>query len=95
MTGFRDIEIKAERRLCKVNGKLGYFHCWEHYSRPVEADITIGGRPAGVISFVRGLVEFPEGMGYASPADIKFCDEENAMLCMMDKHEKENNHAEN
>ena len=40
-----------EPRLCRVNGKVGYFHCWEHYSN-------------GDISYVHAIVEFPEGMGY-------------------------------
>lgn len=25
------ITIQPERRLCEVDGKLGYFHCWESY----------------------------------------------------------------
>lgn len=77
---FSDITVKQERRLCVVNGKMGYFHCWEHYSRPVEPSPMIGGAPGGVISFVRAIVEFPEGIGYVDPKDLKFCDEENAYL---------------
>ena len=30
-------EIKWETRLCEVNGELGYFHCWEHWSNVVTA----------------------------------------------------------
>ena len=48
------------------------------------------GVPEGIISFVRGIVEFPEGVGYANPADIKFCDDEHAYLCAMAKHHEEN-----
>ena len=77
---FSDITVKQERRLCEVNGKMGYFHCWEHYSRPVEPSPMIGGAPGGVISFVRAIVEFPEGIGYVDPKDLKFCDEENVYL---------------
>lgn len=77
---FSDITVKQERRLCVVNGKMGYFHCWEHYSRPVEPSPMIGGTPGGVISFVRAIVEFPEGIGYVDPKDLKFCDEENVYL---------------
>lgn len=29
MAGF-NCEIKWATRLCEVDGKLGYFHCWEH-----------------------------------------------------------------
>lgn len=25
-------EIRWETRLCEVDGELGYFHCWEHWS---------------------------------------------------------------
>lgn len=77
MASLSDITIKRELRLCRINGKVGYLHCWEHYSN-------------GAISYVRALVEFPEGMGYADPKDIKFCDETHADLCAMDKFEKEN-----
>lgn len=77
---FSDITVKQERRLCVVNGRMGYFHCWEHYSRPVEPSPMIGGAPGGVISFVRAIVEFPEGIGYVDPKDLKFCDEENVYL---------------
>lgn len=81
MASLSDITIKRELRLCRVNGKVGYFHCWEHYSN-------------GAISYVRALVEFPEGMGYADPKDLKFCDETHADLYAMDKFEKENKDAE-
>jgi hypothetical protein len=82
-----DITVKQERRLCVVNGKMGYFHCWEHYSRPVEPSPMIGGAPGGVISFVRAIVEFPEGIGYVDPKDLKFRDEENVYLHRLQKIE--------
>lgn len=83
LMAFSDITVKQERRLCEVNGKIGYFHCWEHYSRPVEPSPMIGGAPGGVISFVRAIVEFPEGIGYVDPKDLKFRDEENSSLKMI------------
>ena len=95
MASFKNIEITQERRLCTINGKLGYFHCWEHYSKPVEASLLMGGAPEGILSFVRGIVEFPEGIGYANPADIKFCDYEHAYLCAMAKHREEMKKSEN
>lgn len=82
MASLSDITVKKELRLCHVNGKVGYFYCWEHYLN-------------GAISYVRALVEFTEGMGYADPKDVKFCDETHAFLCAQDKFEKENSHAEN
>ena len=77
MASLSDITVKRELRLCHVNGKVGYFHGWEHYSN-------------GGISYMRAIVEFPEGMGYVDPKDLKFCDETHADLCAMDKFEKGN-----
>lgn len=84
-----DITAKFERRLCKVNNELGYFHCWEHFSKPVPAGLTIGSSPAGVISYVSGIVEFDDGVRRVDPTAIKFCDEEHANLCVQNKYEKE------
>lgn len=77
MASLSDITVKRELRLCHVNGKVGYFHGWEHYSN-------------GTIGYMRAIVEFPEGIGYVDPKDLKFCDETHADLCAMDKFEKEN-----
>lgn len=85
-TGF---VIRHELRLCKVNNELGYFHCWEHYSNPVPAGLTIGSPPAGVISYVSGIVEFDDGIRRVDPTAIKFCDEEHSNLCALNKYEKE------
>lgn len=30
-------EIRWETRLCEVDGELGYFHCWEHWSNVIDA----------------------------------------------------------
>ena len=84
-----DITAKFERRLCKVKDELGYFHCWEHYSEPVPAGLTIGSPPAGVISYVKGIVEFEDGVRCVDPTEIEFCDEEHATLCALNKHQKE------
>lgn len=84
-----DFTLKYERRLCKVNHELGYFHCWEHYSNPVPAGLTIGSPPAGVISYVSGIVEFEDDIRRVDPTEIKFCDEEHASLCTLNKYEKE------
>ena len=84
-----DITAKCERRLCKVNNELGYFHCWEHYSNPVPAGLTIGSPPADVISYVSGIVEFEDGVRHVDPTEIKFCDEEHATLCAFNKRQKE------
>lgn len=84
-----DFTLKYERRLCKVKSELGYFHCWEHFSKPVPAGLTIGSPPAGVIRYVLGIVEFEDGIRRVDPTEIKFCDEEHTNLCALNKYEKE------
>ena len=81
--------IRNELRLCKVHGELGYFHCWEHFSQPVPAGATVGSPPAGVVSYVSGIVEFDEGIRRVDPVSIQFCDETHATLSSWNKHEKE------
>lgn len=77
-----DIVIKPELRLCEVNGKLGYFHCWEQYSTVVP---SIGSLPGGQESNVFGIVEFEDRVARILPWEIKFNDEENYTLGMMQK----------
>lgn len=83
------IPIKWETRLCTVNGENGYFHTWEQYSQPIEASMLKGGAPAGVFSHIYGIVEFEDGVRRVDPSKIKFCDEENAALCSLNKFQKE------
>jgi hypothetical protein len=81
-----EIEVNWAKRLCNVNGKLGYFHTWENYSRPQEASPFIGGYPSGVFSKIFGIVEFAGGpVSRVDPSDIVFCDEENEVLTAMEK----------
>ena len=88
MATLSDITIGPERRLCTVDGELGYFHCWEHFSQPIGASPFVGGAPAGVVSKVYGIVEFADGIRHVEPSTIKFCDEANAYLVEMNKHNK-------
>lgn len=74
-------------RLCAVNGEHGYFHTWEHYSKPLPASPLVGGEPSGVFSKVFAIVEFKDGVRRVDPAEIQFCVEENAALSMADKGE--------
>lgn len=87
------MQIEWKTRLCKVGEKLGYFHTWEQYSKPLEASLFIGGTPAGVFSKTFGIVEFSDGVRRVDPSEIVFCDEENDMLSEMDKiyEEKQKN----
>lgn len=74
-------EIRWETRLCEVDGELGYFHCWEHWSNVIDASpLRGGGHPGGQIRQVYGIVEFKDGVRRIDPAKIKFCDDENAIL---------------
>lgn len=79
-------EIRWETRLCEVDGELGYFHCWEHWSNVIDASPLRGGHPGGQIGQVYGIVEFKDGVRRIDPAKIKFCDDENAILAEMEKH---------
>jgi hypothetical protein len=84
-------EFNWTKRLCRANGKLGYFHTWENYSRPIEANPFVGGAPAGVFSKIFGIVEFSGGsVSRVDPSDIVFCDEENEVLTSMEKGEQQN-----
>ena len=76
-------------RLCEVNGRPGFFHCWEHFSKPVPASLLMGGEPAGVISSVFGIVEFSDGIKRIDPDNIDFCDEQNQVLYALEKEFKE------
>ena len=55
-------EIRWETRLCEVDGELGYFHCWEHWSNVIDASPLRGGHPGGQIGQVYGIVEFTDGV---------------------------------
>lgn len=75
-----NFEIKCELRLCEVDGKIGYFHTWEHWSNVVDASPLRGGHPGGQVGQVYGIVEFQDGIRRVDPYRIKFCDETNAIL---------------
>lgn len=83
MTGLKKFE--CETRLCMVKNEIGYFHTWEHYSKPVEASLLIGGAPAGIFSRVYGIVEFTNGVRRIDPDDICFCDDHYSQLCLMQR----------
>lgn len=72
--------IEWETRLCEVDGKIGYFHTWEHWSNVVDASPLRGGHPGGQVGQVYGIVEFKNGVRRVDPVKIKFCDETNAIL---------------
>lgn len=90
-----EMEIKQERRLCKVKEEPGYFHAWENYSKPLAASPMIGGEPAGVFSKIFGIVEFEDGVRRVDPTEIKFCDEENEMLSVLNDPMKRREQLEN
>ncbi|MDE5671451.1 MAG: hypothetical protein K2J59_08330 [Eubacterium sp.] len=62
-------------RPCLVNEKQAFFHKWINFSKPVEAGLTIGSAPAGIIAYTLGLVEYEDGqVDEVSPKTIKFLD---------------------
>ena len=32
---YSSIMVEWEKRLCSVDDKMGYFHCWEHWANVV------------------------------------------------------------
>lgn len=80
-----DFTIRPERRLCIVNGKYGYFHCWEQYATTVP---QIGSLPAGQESHLYGIVEFSKSIKRVNPEDICFVDEENSYLTALEEANK-------
>lgn len=84
-----DFKIKWETRLCEVRGELGYFHTWEQYFNVVDASPMIGGHPGGQVGYVIGIVEFSDGVRRVDPMQIKFCDDENALLNEMNRRYQE------
>ena len=82
MAGIK-MNVEFPTRLCEVNGKLGYFHRWEQWSNVVGTSLLRGRHPVGQ---VYGIVEFKDGVRRVDPVSIKFCDEENANLCALVKH---------
>ena len=75
-----EIPIVHRTRNCEVDGRPGYFHMWEHFSKPVPGSLIIDGPPAGVIAQVYGIVEFSDGVERVDPCSIKFTDEDNHYL---------------
>ena len=83
---FNENTITAERRLCVVKDRVGYFHGWEYYSDVFAPSLLKGGHPGGTVARTYGLVEFtlPEynneatGVERVSPTDIVFLDDETA-----------------
>lgn len=83
-----DIQLN-EFRTTVIDDKLGYFHRWEQWSKVVDASPLRGGHPGGQNGQVFGIVEFEDGVRRVGPSSIKFCDDENAILCEMAKHHEE------
>lgn len=75
MTTNNTFVVQQERRLCEVDGRLGYFHCWESYK-----DYFYG--------YVIGIVEFPDGVQRLDPSRIKFVDDQNRELELLEKVHK-------
>lgn len=86
-----EIPITQPTRGCIVGGRPGYFHLWEQYSEPIPASPLVGGAPAGVVSQVFGIVEFSDSVERVPPYKIKFTDECNDALNVLEKimNEKE------
>lgn len=78
-------EVGWKTRLCEVNGELGYFHCWEHWSNVIGTSLLRGGHPGGQVGQVYGIVEFSGEVRRVDPSKIRFKDETNDVLRMMNE----------
>ena len=87
MTGL-NLTVEHPTRLCVVRDEVGYFHMWEHYSKPIPASPIMGGEPAGTFSKVFGIVEFKDGVKRIDPTEIIFRDETTDILYQIDKDEE-------
>lgn len=85
-----NMTVEWNTRLCTVKGETGYFHTWEHYSKPLPASPLVGGEPAGLFSQVFGIVEFKDGIRRVDPTAIISCDEQNAILNTLAEKESQN-----
>lgn len=76
-------------RTCMVDGRPGYFHCWEQYSDVIGPSLLVGGHPGGTVAQVFGIVEFSDGVERVQPYNIKFTDEQSDTLAGYEEFLKE------
>lgn len=90
---YRDPQVTVGwvTRLCEVKGEFGYFHTWESWANVVDASLLRGGHPAGQVGQVYGIVEFGDGVRRVEPTSIRFCDELNSNLTIMNNRKGETN----
>lgn len=81
------LEMLHERRLVELSdGSLGYFHCWEHYSRPIDPSPFVGGHPGGMFCKCYALIEKADGVvDRFEHGAFRFVDAEHEMLKEMDR----------
>lgn len=80
------ILVRPEKRLCDVDGRIGYFHCWEHYMDVVRPGLTYDSHPGGQLSCIHTIVEFDDGkVERVELSKLKFIDETNAFLSGINK----------
>lgn len=87
-TAKMELTYSPELRLCKVGDELGYFHAGEQTSSVLEPSIMRGGHPGGVVAQMYALVEFPDGVKRVQPWEVKFIDEQNDILRMLNEAAK-------
>lgn len=68
-----EINITAEKRLCRVGNKIGYFHGWYQYKNTSDE---------GTI----GIVELPDETVEVFPSDILFMDDEHEYLKILNQN---------
>ena len=87
MAGIKmNVEFPTSTISSDTSTKMSSLHRWEQWSKVVDASPLRGGHPGGQNGQVFGIVEFEDGVRRVGPSSIKFCDEENASLCALVKH---------
>lgn len=69
-------DINNGLRPCMVDEKQkGFFHCWEEKSEPVPASASLGGAPAGQLSYTLAIIELKDGSVIECyPHKVRFLD---------------------
>lgn len=61
-----------------IDGKKGYFHCWEQRSEIIDPSPMLGGHGGGVVAYTLAVVELEDGsITKALPHHIKFINKKN------------------
>lgn len=79
---------KNNLRICRVHGRLGYFHEWVNFAYQAVPVYAIDSCQNSTTSTICGVVEFDDRVVLVNMSDIKFCDSIHEELRYIIKDEK-------